>query len=323
MNLFDSFATAYATLQENCFRFIVEPVLFHLGLIAWAEDAYDGTEWLLLGIIQIAIIFLVLRTWEKRNPAEDQSAHSTAKWPDIAYTLFHRLGFFQVLVFVVFSGLFFQLESVLHDWRFERLNVEDWWPGVTTIPLISFCIYLVLLDLVDYAYHRASHRFQWWWQLHALHHSQQAMNAWSDDRNHVLDDIMRALVFSFFAMLFGVPPSQFILLVVCSQLIQSWQHANLKIDLGLGRYLLVSPMFHRLHHAVGYGHEAKGKPGVLGGCNFGVLFPWWDMIFRTAVFPDGVYPTGVRNMQMPNHILAQQWQALRNALQSVFDLNRK
>lgn len=323
MNLFDSFATAYATLQENCFRFIVEPVLFHLGLIAWAEDAYDGTEWLLLGIIQIAIIFLVLRTWEKRNPAEDQGAHSTAKWPDIAYTLFHRLGFFQVLVFVVFSGLFFQLESVLHDWRFERLNVEDWWPGVTTIPLISFCIYLVLLDLVDYAYHRASHRFQWWWQLHALHHSQQAMNAWSDDRNHVLDDIMRALVFSFFAMLFGVPPSQFILLVVCSQLIQSWQHANLKIDLGLGRYLLVSPMFHRLHHAVGYGHEAKGKPGVLGGCNFGVLFPWWDMIFRTAVFPDGVYPTGVRNMQMPNHILAQQWQALRNALQSVFDLNRK
>lgn len=323
MNIFDSFAAGYAALQENCFRFVVEPVLFQLGLIAWAEDAYDGTEWSLLGIIQIIIIFLVLRTWEKRNPAEDQSAYSKAKWPDIAYTLFHRLGFFQLFLFVIFSSVFFQLESVLHDWRFERFNVEDWWPGITTIPLVSFCIYLVLLDFVDYAYHRASHRFQWWWQLHALHHSQQAMNAWSDDRNHVLDDIMRALVFSSFAMLFGVPPSQFILLVVCSQLIQSWQHANLKIDLGLGRYLLVSPLFHRLHHAVGYGHEAKGKPGVLGGCNFGVLFPWWDMIFRTAVFPDGVYPTGVRDLQMPNRILAQQWQALRNSLQAVFSFNRK
>lgn len=323
MSLFDSFAAAYASSQEGLFQFVVEPILFQFGLIAWAEDAYDGTEWLLLGMIQVAIIFLVLRSWEKLNPAEDQSAHLKAKWPDIAYTLFHRLGFFQGFIFIIFSGLFFKLASILHDWRFERFNVEDWWPGVTTIPLVSFCIYLILLDLVDYAYHRASHRFQWWWQLHALHHSQQAMNAWSDDRNHVLDDVMRALAFSFFAILFGVPPGQFILLVVCSQLIQSWQHANLKIDLGLGRYFLISPMFHRLHHAVGYGHEARDMPGVLGGCNFGVLFPWWDMVFGTAVFPDGVYPTGVRGLQMPNRIWTQQWQGLCHAFQSVFNSNRK
>jgi sterol desaturase/sphingolipid hydroxylase (fatty acid hydroxylase superfamily) len=154
--------------------------------------------------------------------------------------------------------------------------------------------------------------------LHALHHSQTTMTAWSDDRNHLLDDVMRAMVFAFFALLFGVPPGQFIFLVVISQLIQSWQHANLKVHLGWARYLIVSPLFHRYHHAVGFGHDAPGKPGVLGGCNFGVLFPWWDIAFGTAVFVDKAYPTGVRNLTVSNNLLVQQWQGLRHSLQQLF-----
>jgi sterol desaturase/sphingolipid hydroxylase (fatty acid hydroxylase superfamily) len=129
---------------------------------------------------------------------------------------------------------------------------------------------------------------------------------------------MHALVFSFFALLFGVSPSQFILLVVLSQLIQSWQHANIKVDLGVFKYFLVSPMFHRMHHAVGYGHEAKGKPGVLGGCNFGVLFPWWDMLLNTAIFSNKAHPTGVRNLSVSPNLLHQQWQGLVHAAREIF-----
>jgi sterol desaturase/sphingolipid hydroxylase (fatty acid hydroxylase superfamily) len=144
------------------------------------------------------------------------------------------------------------------------------------------------------------------------------MTAWSDDRNHILDDIMHALVFSFFALLFGVSPGQFILLVVLSQFIQSWQHANIKMDLGIFKYVLVSPMFHRLHHAVGYGHEAKGKPGVLGGCNFGVIFPWWDMLFNTAIFSKEVHPTGVRGLAVSPYVLQQQWQSFIHSMRAIF-----
>jgi sterol desaturase/sphingolipid hydroxylase (fatty acid hydroxylase superfamily) len=217
------------------------------------------------------------------------------------------------MIFIVLSGFFFEIDSILHDFRFDRLNIESWWPGVSSIPFISFLIYLVLLDFVDYLYHRASHAFNWWWQLHSLHHSQTVMTAWSDNRNHVLDDIMRASFMAFFALLFGVSPGQFIMLFALSQFIQSWQHANIKVHLGPAKYLLISPMFHRMHHAVGYGHEAKGKPGVLGGCNFGILFPWWDMLFKTAVFTKEVYPTGVRNLTVSENILSQQWQSLVRA----------
>ena len=310
-------SATYASVQEFLFANIVAPVLYQFDLMAWAEDVFDGLDWFLFGCIQIFLIIVVLRTWERIAPAEKQERFAKATRADVLYTLFHRLGIFHGLVFIALSGFFFGVDSILHDFRFDRLNVESWWPGVTSIPAISFVIYLVLLDFVDYLYHRASHVFNWWWQLHALHHSQTVMTAWSDNRNHILDDIMRAVVMSFVALMFGVSPGQFILLIALSEFLQSWQHANIKTHLGPAKYLLVSPMFHRMHHAVGYGHEAKGKPGVLGGCNFGVLFPWWDMLFRTAIFPKEVYPTGVRNLTVSQNILTQQWQGLVHAFKEI------
>ena len=310
-------SNAYGSVQEFIFANIVGPLLYQLNLMAWAEDVFDGIDWFLFGCIQIFLILVLLRTWERLAPAEPQERFAKTSRADLFYTLFHRLGIFHGLMFIAVSGLFFQIDSVLHDFRFDRLNVENWWPGFTSIPLVSFLIYLVLLDFVDYLYHRASHTFHWWWQLHALHHSQTVMTAWSDNRNHLLDDIMRAVLLAFVALVFGVSPGQFILLVALSQFIQSWQHANIKVDLGKAQYLLVSPMFHRMHHAVGYGHEAIGKPGVLGGCNFGILFPWWDMLFRTAIFPKAVYPTGVRNLVLSQNVLTQQWQCLAHAVKAL------
>ena len=316
--IFSVFSSWYGSAQEFVFSNIAGPILYQLDLMSWAEDVFDGIDWFLFGCMQIILIIVILKTWEHFSPAQDQRSDSKQSHSDIFYTLFHRLGIFQGLMFVFLSGFFFQIDSVLHDFRFDRLNVESWWPSITSIPLVSFCIYLVLLDFVEYLYHRASHHFHWWWQLHALHHSQTAMNAWSDNRNHILDDIMRAVVFSFFALLFGVSPGQFIYLVVLSQFIQSWQHANIKVDLGIFKYVLISPLFHRMHHAVGYGHEAKGKPGVLGGCNFGILFPWWDMLFNTVIFTKTAYPTGVRDLTVSNNIFVQQWQGLRHAIKALF-----
>jgi len=314
---FSNFMEAYFSFQEFLFAHVVGPLLYQMDLMSLAEDAADGLEWFLFGCIQIFLIIVVLRTWERIAPAEPQKNFARSSRADVFYTLFHRTGIFHGLLFIALSGFFFEVDAVLHDFRFGTWNVEAWWPPVTSIPLVSFLIYFILLDFVEYIYHRATHTFHWWWQLHALHHSQTVMTAWSDNRNHILDDIMRAVIFSFFALLFGASPDQFILLVVVSQFIQSWQHANINVHLGSFKYLMVSPLFHRLHHAQGYGHEAPGKPGVLGGCNFGIIFPWWDMLFKTAVFSKDVYPTGVRNLQVSHKVLEQQWQGVRHAIKEL------
>jgi sterol desaturase/sphingolipid hydroxylase (fatty acid hydroxylase superfamily) len=143
------------------------------------------------------------------------------------------------------------------------------------------------------------------------------MTVWSDNRNHVMDDLMHSAVFSLMALLIGVEPIQFLWLVAISQLIQSWQHGNLRFDHGWFKYVLISPQFHRYHHAIGLGHEAPGKPGVLGGCNFGVLFPWWDMLFKTAIFSKEIHPTGVRNLEVSENLVTHQWQGLKHSLREL------
>jgi sterol desaturase/sphingolipid hydroxylase (fatty acid hydroxylase superfamily) len=295
------------------------PLLYNLSMMEYADEANVGLDWMMLGCLQILLIALVIRPLERGETHElfEQKRRSAAIRNDIFYTLIHRLGIFQFTFFYLFSGFLFSIDAHFHDLRFMRLNVEDWFPILTQIPWVSFIIYLIIFDGIDYIYHRASHRFQWWWKLHALHHSQRHMTAWTDNRNNILDDLMRALVFAVIALVIGVGPSQFLLLSLTTRLIQSWQHANFQTDLGWAKYLLVSPAYHRLHHALGLGYELLGKPGVLGGCNFGVLFPWWDMLGKTVIFPRGIYMTGVEDFNPSTQIMRQQWQSIRNSYQAI------
>ena len=119
------------------------------------------------------------------------------------------------------------------------------------------------------------------------------------------------------ALLIGVAPSQFIALVAVSQLLESLQHANLRWRWGrVGERLLISPSFHRRHHALSLGHEPGTVSRLPYGGNFGVLFPWWDMLARTADFTPGFGPTGIddqltRGRDYGRGFWAQQWLGLR------------
>lgn len=319
--MIDLIVSAYSAIQNWLMQYAVIPLLYALDGMSYAEDSVDGLDWFLLGVVQIIIIACIFSPIEKIRPAESFDTNSLAKrarWVDVFYTLIHRLGVFKLILFVVFSGWFFYLTAQLHDLGFNRLNVESWWPGVSSIPWASFLIYLVILDFAEYIYHRASHRWNWWWQLHALHHSQRYLSVWSDNRNHLIDDLGHSAVFALVALVIGVEPIQYLWLIAMSQLIQSWQHANVDFDHGFFKYFLISPRYHRLHHAIGLGHEVPGKPGVLGGCNFGILFPWWDLLFRTAIFTDQNHPTGVRDLIVSNNPLIHQWQGFRHSLKALF-----
>jgi sterol desaturase/sphingolipid hydroxylase (fatty acid hydroxylase superfamily) len=315
----NSLVTWYSNIQEWMMQNIVLPTLYATNGMGHADDAVTGLDWFLLGLIQVIVIALVFKPIENLIPAEDASKHSkkNLQISDVFYTLIHRLGIFKLVLFFAFADVFFWFEAQLHDVGYKQLNVENWIPGITSIPLISFLIYLVIIDFFEYAYHRSSHKLNWWWQLHALHHSQQYMTVWSDNRNHVLDDLMHAAFFALLALMIGVEPIQFLWIIALGQLVQSWQHGNLNLDHGWFKYVLISPKFHRLHHAVGMGHEVEGRPGVLGGCNFGVLFPWWDMALGTARFSQEVHPTGVRGLTVSNNPLRHQWHGLVHSFKSL------
>jgi len=304
----------FSQVQGWLFQTVVQPVLFTSGLGDIAEEAFEGTEWFLIGVLELALLYMVLRPLEAWIPAKPDLSPS-ARRIDFLYTCVHRLGIFTLIVFFALTPLFDAITFELRMFGMTPFNLDSVWPGFTDVPLISFLIYLVVLDFFDYWYHRGSHKIGWWWGLHSLHHSQQDMNLWSDNRNHLLDDLGRDVFMAVIALAIGVEPSQYVLLIVASRMQQSLQHANVRIHFGaIGERLLVSPRYHRLHHAIGT------EPGASGECNYAVLFPIWDILFGTVCFSDKYVATGVRD-QLPQPVgegrdygkgfWAQQWLGLK------------
>ena len=316
----DAWLDVFSRVQEGLFESIVQPVAFALGWGNLLEQAYEGTGWVLVGLIQIAVMLLVIGPLQRWRPVEPISDRRAVR-VDVIYTLIHRLGLFKLVMFFTFENWLEQGIAVLRGQGLPTLHLDQLWPGVTDHGLVSFLIYLVVFDFINYWLHRGQHSFEWWWRLHALHHAQRQVTMWTDNRNHLLDSMLTDLIFVLLAILIGVPPGQFVALVAFSQLSESLQHANVRLSFGrIGERLWVSPRFHRLHHAIGLGHEAPARDGQraapLGGCNFGVLFPWWDMLFGTANFAPRWEPTGVRDQveqgrDYGDGFWSQQWLGLK------------
>ena len=292
--MMDWIESLFALGQQGLFEAVVSPAMFALGLGNLLEDGFAATGWLLVGLIQLVVMIGViapLQRWRPVEPVVDRRAVRT----DIVYTLIHRLGLFRLGLFFLVQPLFDALSGALRGAGIGTLHLDQVWPGVTDLAWVSLVMYLLIFDFADYWIHRGQHGLKAWWQLHALHHSQRQMTMWSDNRNHLLDDLLRDSALVLLALAVGVAPGQFVVIVAITQLSESLQHANLRTGFGRwGERLWVSPRFHRLHHSVGIGHETAGA-GSLGGHNFGVLLPWWDMLFGTANFEHRYDPTGIRD----------------------------
>ncbi len=314
--MLDGVTQLFSSAQQWLFESALQPALFALGFGNVLEDGYEATAWLLAGLIQIAILVAVIGPLQRWRPVEAVTDRATIR-TDIAYTLIHRLGLFRVALFFTLEPLFDSVFGTLRAAGFGTFHLDQLWPGVTDQALVSFAIYLVVFDFIAYWTHRGQHQIGWWWRLHSLHHAQRQMTMWSDNRNHLLDDVLVDVIVVLVAQLIGVAPGQFIAIVAFTQLSESFQHANLRMAFGrIGERLWVSPRFHRLHHAVGLGHEFGGDRNRLGGANFGVLLPWWDVLFGTANFEHCYGATGVRDQVEQGRdygrgFWSQQWLGLK------------
>ncbi|ANN68409.1 sterol desaturase family protein [Bordetella bronchialis] len=314
----DTFNHLIGMAQEGLFENLIQPVLYKLGLSSVIEDAYDATLWLIAGLLQIAVLVCVIGPLQRWRPVEAITDRRAVR-VDILYTLIHRLGLFRVALFFAIDPFWDSIFGSLHVWGLPTFQLDNLWPGVTDNALVSLAIYLLVFDLVEYLYHRAQHNVEWMWALHAVHHSQRQMTMWSDNRNHLLDDVLHDVVIVIVSQLIGVAPAQFVAIVAILQLVESFSHANLRVHFGkLGERLIVSPRFHREHHGIAYETTPTGK---VVGSNYAVIFPIWDILFRSARFDGGFGPTGIAD-QLPEAggrdygetFLAQQWLGFKRLL---------
>jgi sterol desaturase/sphingolipid hydroxylase (fatty acid hydroxylase superfamily) len=278
------------------------PLLYQFDMMEWEDVSYGWALVAVYGVVQVMLTLAICLPLERWRPVE--------RWPDnravavdVFYTLLSRVGILPLVTFVLFYKLQVMLTGWLTDHGYVPPTLEGFFPFLLGRPVPTFLLYVIILDFADYWRHRLSHMFRWWWALHSLHHAQRQMTFWSDDRNHLLDDIIASLWFLAIGLLIGVPPLQFPILVLVLRFLESLSHANARVSFGwLGERLLISPRFHRAHHGI----LAAGQRS----CNYGAVLPWWDMVFGTADFGRAYVETGdpsASEALTTGSYVAQQW----------------
>jgi sterol desaturase/sphingolipid hydroxylase (fatty acid hydroxylase superfamily) len=152
-----------------------------------------------------------------------------------------------------------------------------------------------LYDFVYYWFHRLQHAVPLLWRFHAVHHSIEDLNAMNCS-HHWLEGFLKA-------MLIVVPLALVIELryseiAVFGFLVGTWGqfvHADSRLDFGPFGRLIVSPVFHRVHHSLDKKHFDK---------NFAGYFSILDVAFGTAVFapPNTKFETGLSDKHEPRTV---------------------
>ncbi|HJQ59883.1 MAG TPA: sterol desaturase family protein [Vineibacter sp.] len=278
----------WVDIQGWILETVAHPLLFRFGFMTFFEDAPLAVEAVMLGVVQITVILLLFRGLERLAPAEHWPDRKLAR-VDVVYTLLNKLGLLPFLVFVALYPVNDWLQDLVRAYGLVMPTLEQSVPWLRQQPLLLFLAYFLIYDFAGYWLHRLQHALPWWWALHSLHHSQRQVTCWSDDRNHLLDDLLASLYFALVALLIGIQPTQYVALLLASKLVESFSHAN--VSFGFGRMLdkvIVDPWFHRIHHA-----RASAAEPHIHDRNFSAVLPIWDILFGTAVYDYKRRPTGV------------------------------
>jgi len=262
----------------------IQSFLAGIGLHRYGQEISLWLFFAACGVAQLLISFLVctplerfrpLTSWPKRNPIA----------ADVTYALFVRLVLFPLIAYFEYAWLLQNLDGLLRTYSITPPSLSGLIPLFVSWPPTVFFANFIFLDLADYWRHRLSHRYGWWYGIHSLHHAENQMTFWSDERSHLLEDAITYVWLIAVGLLIGVPSMQFPFLILCFRLVGSLAHSNTRVSYGwLGERILISPQFHRTHHAL----RAAGRRSF----NYGTALPWWDMAFGTARFRDNTVETG-------------------------------
>jgi sterol desaturase/sphingolipid hydroxylase (fatty acid hydroxylase superfamily) len=151
----------------------------------------------------------------------------------------------------------------------------DHWPvavqAVATIAIGS---------LIYYWGHRAMHAWRPLWRFHAVHHSSRNLDWLATYRGHVFETCFFTVLSGTAMTMLGLSTPAVGAFLVYRFFEAHIEHSNLRVPLGLLRWVLPSPWFHHWHHATDdAAHNRNFSP-----------YPVWDVLFGTAYMPRDTLP---------------------------------
>ena len=157
-------------------------------------------------------------------------------------------------------------------------------PGLATIvqhlqalpSAVRIIMALFIVDFIIYWIHRGQHNFDVLWRTHAWHHSIEQMYWFAGFRTSFLHSFIYNIPQVVIPVtLFKLSPAEAGIGYSLGLLIQFWEHTNLDVKVGLFKWLIITPAYHRIHHSA----------TIHRGMNLGTTFSLWDRMFGTYVDP--------------------------------------
>jgi sterol desaturase/sphingolipid hydroxylase (fatty acid hydroxylase superfamily) len=242
-----------------------------------------AAQWRTVGPALVAVVVALVLV-ERRWPAVPRPLLARGHLVDAGYLALFAVAVVPMLT-VVETG--FAVEVERHA-RFLLVSRLSFAPEVVVVAAI-----LVGIDAMNWAAHVANHRSASLWRLHALHHSQEDMSVLTTFRTHPLvhATYLGALLPALVLGASGVVPGAALVAYGC---LVTLPHANLRWTFGPVGRVLVSPAYHRLHHA-------SAPIDSRGTVNFGFVLVCWDQLARHALFPSPGTPvaTGLAGRPVP------------------------
>ena len=232
-------------------------------------------------VFVFAVVFILLL--EQWKPADSkQKAFGVGFFHDGVWVLL-ALAFQGTFLVVYVNAL-----KAFYDARLSFLTVE----AFDRLPESArFIIGILLADFLAWFQHWVKHQVPWFWQMHAVHHSQRELNQFTDYRFHYLEYIISRPIALIPLFIFANDAPR----IAAYSLFAAWYphvyHANIRSNFGWLRYIFVTPQSHRVHHSVEDRHRDR---------NYGVIFSVWDRLLRIQYADCREYPeTGIVDASFP------------------------
>lgn len=149
------------------------------------------------------------------------------------------------------------------------------WPAGIEWPLA-----LLLFDGWQYLWHKINHLVPFLWRFHAVHHSDEELDASTALRFHTGEIVFSSIVRLAVLPVLGMTLGQLLLYEIILLPVILFHHSNIGVPQRVDRYLrwlIVTPWMHWVHHS-------RLLPET--NSNYASVFSFWDRMFRTYRYRD-------------------------------------
>ena len=128
-------------------------------------------------------------------------------------------------------------------------------------------------DLAIYAWHFASHKYEWLWRFHKVHHCDKSFNVSTGFRFHVFDLLLEILYKCVFVVVIGVDAYLVLSIEIIELFFIFFHHANIRVtNEEKISQVIITPSLHRTHHSTLRSEHDS---------NYGIVLAIWDRMFGT------------------------------------------